>query len=271
MSSDPEGAGTAAPGQSDVSTGAGVGPSPKADAGDKGRADRARERFRGLPTHTFGPASEEPYRRRTSDWVRVAVAVVALAVARRLPRQSEPRESGPVPVLQRPPQRSPAVLPDAVLGGDALDCPGRRRGRVHRPSLAVGSRSHDRRAACRARGPGDGPARRRTVAVEDLRRGHAPRPVPAVPVGASRDRGRGRCRGVAVCDAADASPRAVARVRARVLGDVSGDGVSERHPRGAVPRVGRRGAGAPRVRLAGRAPDDASGRGITCGARRGGA
>ena len=80
MSSDPEGAGTAAPGQSDVSTGEGVGPSPKEDVGDKGRADRARERFRSLPTHTFGPASEEPYRRRTSDWVRVAVAVVALGL-----------------------------------------------------------------------------------------------------------------------------------------------------------------------------------------------
>ena len=33
-----------------------------------------------MPSHTFGPASEEPYRRRTSDWVRVVVAVVALAL-----------------------------------------------------------------------------------------------------------------------------------------------------------------------------------------------
>ena len=33
-----------------------------------------------MPSHTFGPASEEPYRRRTSDWVRVAVAVVALVL-----------------------------------------------------------------------------------------------------------------------------------------------------------------------------------------------
>ena len=37
------------------------------------------------------------------------------------------------------------------------------------------------------------------------------------------------------------------------VGDVPGDGVSERRPRGAVPRVGCRGAGAPRVRLTGRA------------------
>ena len=47
---------------------------------DKGRAGRVGERFQGLPTRTFGPASEEPYRRRTSDWVRVVVAVAAIAL-----------------------------------------------------------------------------------------------------------------------------------------------------------------------------------------------
>src|SRR6478736_8379927 len=31
-------------------------------------------------TGTFGPASEEPYRRRTSDWVRLVTAVVALVL-----------------------------------------------------------------------------------------------------------------------------------------------------------------------------------------------
>ena len=40
----------------------------------------ARERVAGLPNRTFGPASEEPYRRRTSDWVRVVVAVGAIAL-----------------------------------------------------------------------------------------------------------------------------------------------------------------------------------------------
>jgi undecaprenyl-diphosphatase len=30
--------------------------------------------------HTFGPASEEPYRRRTSDWVRLVVAVIVIAL-----------------------------------------------------------------------------------------------------------------------------------------------------------------------------------------------
>ena len=242
-----------------MSTGAGVSASPKGDAGVKGRADRAGERFRGLPTHTFGPASEEPYRRRTSDWVRVVVAVVAPRVARRVPRQSEPRESGPVPVLQRPSR--------TICSPSSRRCTGRGRSgpcwwsprRVHRPSLAVGSRSHDRRAARRGRRPG----RWRQfvdeqVAVEDLRRGHAPRPShPQFPLV--------RLAVVAAVVAA-ASPYVtrptrrlgpVVRVRARVLGDVSGDGVSERHPRGAVPRVGRRGARASRVRLAGRAPDHA--------------
>ena len=80
MSSDPGDAGPAVGAPSDVSAGAGAAPSPKSDRGVKGRADRAGERLRALPTGTFGPASEEPYRRRTSDWVRVVVAVVALVL-----------------------------------------------------------------------------------------------------------------------------------------------------------------------------------------------
>ena len=57
-------------------------PSPASPGGgaDEGRAGRVAERVRGLPTRTFGPASEEPYRRRTSDCVRVVVAVAAIVV-----------------------------------------------------------------------------------------------------------------------------------------------------------------------------------------------
>ena len=43
----------------------------------------ARERVRRFRASTFGPASEEPYRRRTSDWIRVVVAAVLLVVAAR--------------------------------------------------------------------------------------------------------------------------------------------------------------------------------------------
>ena len=43
----------------------------------------ALERVRRLRASTFGPASEEPYRRRTSDWIRIAVATVLLVVAAR--------------------------------------------------------------------------------------------------------------------------------------------------------------------------------------------
>ena len=213
MSSDPEGAGTAGPGQSAVSTGEGVGPSPKADPGDKGRADRARERFRSLPTHTFGPASEEPYRRRTSDWVRVAVAVVALVVLvayhdnpshanqdlfrffNGLPNDLQPffqtlYWAGTLWTVL-------VVAAAAFIG---------RRWRLARDLTIAGLL-----AAVVAR------AMAQLVDDQSLSKTfdevHAPRPVPAVPVGASRDRRRGRWRGVAVCDAADASPRPVARVR----------------------------------------------------------
>ena len=37
-------------------------------------------RLQGLPQRTFGPASEEPYRRRVSDWVRLVTAIAALAL-----------------------------------------------------------------------------------------------------------------------------------------------------------------------------------------------
>jgi uncharacterized membrane protein YbhN (UPF0104 family)/tRNA A-37 threonylcarbamoyl transferase component Bud32 len=43
----------------------------------------ARKRWRRLRGETFGPASEEPYRRRTSDWIRVAAAVVLVLLAAR--------------------------------------------------------------------------------------------------------------------------------------------------------------------------------------------
>ncbi len=59
-------------------------PTPRPDTKASGRpgspADRAMVRLRNGPQRTFGPASEEPYRRRTSDWVRVVVAVVAVAL-----------------------------------------------------------------------------------------------------------------------------------------------------------------------------------------------
>ena len=41
------------------------------------------DRVRRFRASTFGPASEEPYRRRTSDWIRVVVAAVLLVVAAR--------------------------------------------------------------------------------------------------------------------------------------------------------------------------------------------
>ncbi len=59
--------------------GAAVAVASDASAG-KSRGGRAGERARALPSRTFGPASEEPYRRRASDWVRVVVAVVAIAL-----------------------------------------------------------------------------------------------------------------------------------------------------------------------------------------------
>ena len=49
-------------------------------AADGHGAERVVTRVRTLPRRTFGPASEEPYRRRTSDWVRVVTAVIALVV-----------------------------------------------------------------------------------------------------------------------------------------------------------------------------------------------
>jgi undecaprenyl-diphosphatase len=59
-----------------------VGERPHDDPKDSSTSvsDRVVTRVRALPRRTFGPASEEPYRRRTSDWVRVVLAIAAIAV-----------------------------------------------------------------------------------------------------------------------------------------------------------------------------------------------
>ncbi len=51
------------------------------DAPDERPAPRARKRLRTWRAGTFGPASEEPYRRRPSDDVRLAVAVLVVVAA----------------------------------------------------------------------------------------------------------------------------------------------------------------------------------------------
>lgn len=56
------------------------GPGSGASAHRTAATGGAMVRLRNAPKHTFGPASEEPYRRRTSDWVRVVVALIAIAL-----------------------------------------------------------------------------------------------------------------------------------------------------------------------------------------------
>ncbi|MDQ1432735.1 MAG: hypothetical protein QOF40_3337, partial [Actinomycetota bacterium] len=47
-------------------------------------------RMAGWRAHSFGPASEQPYRRRTSDWIRLVVGVAILAFA--IARQDHPTQ-----------------------------------------------------------------------------------------------------------------------------------------------------------------------------------
>jgi undecaprenyl-diphosphatase len=58
-------------------------PVTKATKATKAAPDEPSGRLARWRSHTFGPASELPYRRRTSDWVRliIAVAIVAFAIA----------------------------------------------------------------------------------------------------------------------------------------------------------------------------------------------
>src|SRR5690242_2386625 len=51
-------------------------PAPYAEPGSRGLVGRWRAR-------SFGPASERPYRRRTSDWIRLAVATMVLVALSR--------------------------------------------------------------------------------------------------------------------------------------------------------------------------------------------
>ena len=43
--------------------------------------------------HSFGPASEQPYRRRTSDWIRLVIGVAILVVRHLAPGRPERRSS----------------------------------------------------------------------------------------------------------------------------------------------------------------------------------
>jgi len=49
-------------------------------ANEQHRGHGLRGRVESWRSHTFGPASEEPYRRRTSDWVRLVIAVLGVAL-----------------------------------------------------------------------------------------------------------------------------------------------------------------------------------------------
>src|SRR5204863_229406 len=55
----------------DAATGTVTGDTATATPGEPGSSNRWQHR-------TFGPASEQPYRRRTSDWIRFAFAFVLL-------------------------------------------------------------------------------------------------------------------------------------------------------------------------------------------------
>src|SRR3954463_15921341 len=53
---------------------------PGSDAANGTPAERESRMARGRG-HSFGPASEQPYRRRTSDWIRLVVGATVLALA----------------------------------------------------------------------------------------------------------------------------------------------------------------------------------------------
>ena len=214
MSGGPVGAGAAAPEQSDVGSGAAVSKSTKG-GGVKGRVDRAGERFRGMPSHTFGPASEEPYRRRTSDWVRVAVALAAVVLLVVYQRQSEPRGNQDLfRFFNGLPNDLQPFFQTLYWAGTLWIGAGGRRGRVHCAVAGDWLAIHDRGGARRGRGPGDGATRRRTIAVEDVRRGHTCSvSLPSSRWCVSRSSPRWLRRRRLVVTPADVSPRAAVRVR----------------------------------------------------------
>ena len=193
-----------------------------ADAdGGAGRASRVRARVRGMPNGTFGPASEEPYRRRDSDWVRLGDGDRrgAFLVAY---HDDRPARTRPVPVLQRAAGRPAAASSRRSTGpgrsGSVLDRAAAaliaRRWRLARDLFLAGFLAWSCRAA-------PGRAGRQRVAVRCLRRRDPPRPrSPSFPLVRLAVVVAVVSGGVAVRDAPDAAARSVARGRARRLGDV---------------------------------------------------
>ena len=123
-----------------VSPKGGRGATGKKDATD-GAGDGWLWRWRHL---TFGPASEEPYRRRTSDWIRlvVALSIVGFTIA----HEGHPGqfEAEPVRAAQRAPERPPRLLQGALQPRDALGRRARRRRGGRCPTVAPRARHGDR-------------------------------------------------------------------------------------------------------------------------------
>ena len=210
----------------------------------------ARERIRTWRLGTFGPASEEPYRRRPSDYLRVAVAVLIVAATCLHEGDLTATEHDLFVLFNRLPDSLQSLF-EVVYGAGALWAVGllvaaaflARRRRLSR-DLAISR-------VCRL--DGWAPARRdRRWARHPRRRAEGPDPPgrqPVLPGGASGrgDRGdRPRPRTSPARHARRAGPGALPRSR----GPVPRHRVPQRRLRRSRSRLGGGGRGPPGVRVA---------------------
>ena len=213
--------------------------------------------------HSFGPASEQPYRRRTSDWIRLVLGVGDPGLRHLAPGRPGGVRAEPVHHAERPAEPAGVVLPAALRPRRALGPRAGRRGCAGGPPLAarprhghrwrarVGARSGDRRDRGRER-ESEADAGRRHPGRERL--GGVPGRAPR----GDRRRDLGR---VSLPDPPGAAPGAAARAAHRDRGAVPRDHAARRRARRGRARLGARCARAPRLRVAGRPTHDRAGGG----------
>ena len=211
--------------------------------------------------NSFGPASEQPYRRRLSDWIRLVFSVALIALL--IWHHDHPSQAvnDLTKLINGLPDYLDSLLPARLHHRRPLGRRPRRRGRAGRPALAARPRPARGRCVHLDDRVGHGQiVAGRPVAGEEPRHRHPlQRQQPVVPCRARRDRrcgDRGRV-AVRVATGAPAWPGADA---ADVLRrDLPRHGNGRRRARRGADRLRHRCDRAPDLRLPRRPADDPAG------------
>ncbi len=125
--------------------------------------------------HSFGPASEQPFRRRTSDWFRLVIGIGILVFAIWHEDSPDAIREEPLHHAQRTPEPARLAVPSDLRTRRAVGTRPRRGGGARDAALAPGARSRHRRRGHLGAGPHHRLAGRRELEPPALPRHRGPR------------------------------------------------------------------------------------------------